>query len=515
MGSHFQLRTDHQPLEFIFNPSRELPRVVSSRILRWALRLMEYDFQILYTPGKLIPHVDALSRLATHDTEADCMNVKMEFEISLCDLEPSLTSTDDLKQAMLHDEVAKKVLQRIKTNKWSNCSPAERPFKNARAQLSNADGLLLFGERIYVPPEVRNSVIKKAHCLSHPGINATNNIMKNSVWWPAMRGEIETYIRKCDCQNATPPKNDKVFEWPQESKPWSRVHMDHAQIPNVGLVLILVDSMSAWPEVVRVSDRSTRECKKVIQEIFSRLGVPNTLVSDNAAEFCDDSLIKWLLHVGCKPVKTPPYHPSSNGLAERMVRTIKDALRGSGQSVDFDAFLQRLLLNYRVTPHGDRTKSPDELMGRKLRNPLTCNFNIGEELLYWKVKDQRTPPEAVRYLYQKGYNTVVIERNQRKVLAHLDQLKSVTRPPRNEVSMNQENISEPPNVRTTENHRMSPMIDMPTSGEYPLTGISDPNSTDIVMQPKRENNSPTRISVSRPQTTRLGRVIKRPSRFED
>ena len=138
-----------------------------------------------------------------------------------------------------------------------------------------------------------------------------------------------------------------------------------AQIPKVGLLLILVDSTTAWPEIIRVNNRSALTCKKVLQQIFSRLGVPNTLVSDNAAEFWDKNLKNWLLKIGCKTVKTPPYHPESNGLAERMVRTIKEALRNSGISNDFDSFLQRLLLNNRVKLYGECTKASDELMWRR------------------------------------------------------------------------------------------------------------------------------------------------------
>ena len=33
------------------------------RILRWAIRLMAFDFDIEYVKGNTIPHVDALSRL--------------------------------------------------------------------------------------------------------------------------------------------------------------------------------------------------------------------------------------------------------------------------------------------------------------------------------------------------------------------------------------------------------------------------------------------------------------------
>ena len=88
--------------------------------------------------------------------------------------------------------------------------------------------------------------------------------------------------------------------WPEEKKPWERIHMDHGYVTNVGYLLIVVDAYSSWPEVMRVRDRSTMEVMRVLREIFSRNGVPRTLVSDNAAEFCDQSLGEWLNHIGCR-----------------------------------------------------------------------------------------------------------------------------------------------------------------------------------------------------------------------
>ena len=65
IGKTFLLRSDHRPLEFIFNPRKELPKVMTStlRILRWTIRLMAFDFDIEYVKGNSIPRVDILSRL--------------------------------------------------------------------------------------------------------------------------------------------------------------------------------------------------------------------------------------------------------------------------------------------------------------------------------------------------------------------------------------------------------------------------------------------------------------------
>ena len=48
--------------ELIFNPRKELRIVISSRILRWAIKLMTFDFDKLYVKGNTILHVDTLAR---------------------------------------------------------------------------------------------------------------------------------------------------------------------------------------------------------------------------------------------------------------------------------------------------------------------------------------------------------------------------------------------------------------------------------------------------------------------
>ncbi len=63
-----------------------------------------------------------------------------------------------------------------------------------------------------------------------------------------------------------------LHSWPREVEPWSRVHMDHAYITGVGLLLILVDSFSGWPEVIRVPDKKMSTIKQILKIIFSRNG---------------------------------------------------------------------------------------------------------------------------------------------------------------------------------------------------------------------------------------------------
>ncbi|XP_063861687.1 uncharacterized protein LOC135101528 [Scylla paramamosain] len=62
-GRHFEIISDHQPLKSLFNETRPVPVMASSRIQRWALTLSAYEYTITHKPGKNIVHADGLSRL--------------------------------------------------------------------------------------------------------------------------------------------------------------------------------------------------------------------------------------------------------------------------------------------------------------------------------------------------------------------------------------------------------------------------------------------------------------------
>jgi hypothetical protein len=57
-GRKFKITTDHQPLTWIMNVKDP-----SSRLLRWRIKLEEYNYEILYKKGALNTNADALSRI--------------------------------------------------------------------------------------------------------------------------------------------------------------------------------------------------------------------------------------------------------------------------------------------------------------------------------------------------------------------------------------------------------------------------------------------------------------------
>lgn len=73
-GHKFIIRTDHQPLKWLFN----LKDNVNSRLTRWKIKLSEYDFTVEYKKGKSNTNADALSRIEIHPIETDSMQVNID-----------------------------------------------------------------------------------------------------------------------------------------------------------------------------------------------------------------------------------------------------------------------------------------------------------------------------------------------------------------------------------------------------------------------------------------------------
>ena len=70
----------------------------------------------------------------------------------------------------------------------------------------------------------------------------------------------------------------------------------------------------------------------------------------------------------CERSLTAPYHPATNGGAERAVGIFKNALKSAMGEFD----LYKFLMMYRSTPHATTERSPSELMlGRGLRTKLS------------------------------------------------------------------------------------------------------------------------------------------------
>ena len=91
---------------------------------------MAYDYDVQYTPGQDICHADAMSRLRRKNHDGDLVAVAMAtFEKPVIDAEK-------LRKEMQSDEFTMRMINRIQTENWKNCTKMENSFMNVSNALT-------------------------------------------------------------------------------------------------------------------------------------------------------------------------------------------------------------------------------------------------------------------------------------------------------------------------------------------------------------------------------------------
>lgn len=111
---------------------------------------------------------------------------------------------------------------------------------------------------------------------------------------------------------------------PWARAPWERIHVDYAEL-NKQHYLVVMNSYSKWIEVLPTRTTTAARTFEMLRNLFASYGVPSELVSDNIPQFVSEDFDNFLRMNGVKHIRTPPYHPASNGAAERAVLTFKPA----------------------------------------------------------------------------------------------------------------------------------------------------------------------------------------------
>ena len=371
-GRSFIIQSDHQPLSHLFNQQKAISVTASARIQRWALTLSAYHYTIHYKPGQNISNADALSRLPR----------------------PITTSSDRLPGNLVHllDHLSSTTFDATFIKKWTNTDPvlaqvrnfclqgwprasltAEfKPYVSRKDELSILDGCVLWGSRIVIPPQGRTQVLNELH-EAHTGASKMKMLARAYVWWPKLDSDIEQLAKNCTtCQatSSSPPKAPlHPWEWP--ARPWSRLHLDFAG-PFLGhMFLVLVDAHSKWLNVEVMQSITAEKTIQKLRTIFATHRIPHKVVTDNGPTFRSEQFQTYMKDNGIKLIFSAPYHPSSNGLAERAVQTVKQGLRQMQGPGTIQDKLSRFLFKYRITPHTTTGIPPCELlMNRRLRSKL-------------------------------------------------------------------------------------------------------------------------------------------------
>lgn len=186
-----------------------------------------------------------------------------------------------------------------------------------------------------------------------------------------MDQDIENMVNTCKgCALAAKAPLITHKPWPKTDRPWSRIHVDFTGPLEGFYYLIVVDSYSKWSEVLRCKNPTTEATISYLHELFAHFEVVDCLISDNGTQFTSTDFKEFCKIFQIKHITTPPYHPRSNGQAERFVDTLKRALK-KAYGTPKEKALQQFLQVYRIMPNvnAPASLSPAEIMfARKVRS---------------------------------------------------------------------------------------------------------------------------------------------------
>lgn len=391
-GRKFVLLTDHEPLITIFSPEKNIPTMTAQRLQRWALTLMGFQYEIKYKKTSKHGNADALSRLPVGpDNHFDALEELENEEVSHA-LQETVQSYPLnivlIQKATQSDAILSKVSQCIQDG-WPIDKPHETELQSfwfhKDSLIVHDDVILLQGDaytRVVIPQTLQANVLETLHS-SHWGVVKVKQLARRYVWWGTLNSDIERLIKACDvCRQLATTPTQKYTEWPKTESPWDRLHLDFAGPFRGKMWLICIDSHSKFPYVgkMEIGQTSTQQTVQLLRDIFSIEGLPKTIVTDNGPQFVSNDFETFCNKHGIQHVTSPPYHPSSNGEAERFVQSFKKSVeKNCLDEMTLKDSVRLSLATYRSIPHPSLNwKTPAEVLhGRQPRcllsliNPLS------------------------------------------------------------------------------------------------------------------------------------------------
>ena len=387
----FELHTDCSALKRIFGPKNDLGGCASSRLNRWAAALSGFDFQVIHIKGTSNRVCDSLSRLpspATDSYECSTMSVcsyaaclaelplESDTPVSISSILGSPTmdpwnvlpvTVKDVAKATRDDRVYGKLLNAVRTGNANLKDVDLKPFVSMINDFHIEQDVLFYGARIIVPTVLQTRLLEELH-ETHMGSVKMKETSRKYFWWPKISSHIDNIVKNClGCAKYKRKPTDNIScPWPFARQPMERVHIDYCDYKGKQ-ILVMIDSYTKyiWAKNMNANTTSSNTLVTLFEWFGECSGFPKTLVSDNGTQFTSQEFADHMKIWGIKHLFSPPYHPASNGLAEKAVHIIKDKLKkmeAPVQPLHLKAYIADVLRVYRGTVHSSTCETPYDLM---------------------------------------------------------------------------------------------------------------------------------------------------------
>jgi hypothetical protein len=386
-GMKFTVLTDHEALKHY-----STKRTLSTRQVRWAHEIADYDLVFEYRKGSENVLADALSRktadlptVKAREREERTMELIPPSRIVELDIDnrPAVAAIDEGGEKAAEEQHGQLVDQPVGAD-LVDLIKAENRTQN----LGKRDGKWIVPEKTTDGKLcLRTALTREAHepkLFAHPGVNKTIKLLQDEYWWPSQEKEIRQYVRNCEACQRNKTRHDKtpglLHPLPIPKTVWEDVAVDGKDMPKDRHGYDYV-----WRFVCRFSkllatlagkktDNAEQVATRYYRQIYRFMGIPASWYSDNGGQFISDFLKEINRQTGTKHRFGSALHPQTQGAIEITNQELDQKLRFyiNHHQDDWSDHLPALDFSHNATWHATIGMAPLKLAtGADPRTPLT------------------------------------------------------------------------------------------------------------------------------------------------
>lgn len=441
-AKEIKIITDHQPLTFALSNSNN-----NAKLKRWKSRIEEYNYTLIYKPGKTNLVADALSRLppttatevinnqvinamtssttqTTHSAEVDSTDLIPFFEVPINVFKNQLIFSEGSVDRYCYEEPHLGYHRHyIRLSKYTkeNLITMLKKYLNPNGinGIAIPEKYLMMLQEVYkdnfvkyklritqrLVSDVCNDerkflIIEEEHKRAHRGPEENKKQILEKYYFPQITKLIKKYTKSCPVcaenkYDRHPPKVE-LQPTPIPTYPAQILHLDILEIKNEKFITC-IDKFTKFTKFFHIKNKSVLHVRDKLIKLLHYFSAPEIMVMDNEGSFISPIVQNYIQGLGITIYTVPAQKSEANGAIERVHSTIIEIFRCL--KVEFPDYSVKELINiavdrYNNTVHTVTKKKPvDVFFNRTSRinyqNLINFKEKVNQDLQHEIARNQR------------------------------------------------------------------------------------------------------------------------------